>query len=1618
MSSQVQYYGGRQMNRPPAGNYNDGYMPENRPYQPAQDYQGNRNSWSDRRAHEAPQQSNQQFNDGPAYQQDQREFYPQSASPPRRYDDGPHYQQRNEDYARDNRHDQRYPPHSERQQYDGNENRYNSHQEQKSYDQDNRGYDDKYRQSTQHRDVDGYQQEDYNSNLPQRVQQMNLNEPIHHQQRNYDEQYQRNPPTNYGSPPKREPHLRSDQYQSGPSHQFARDDYKPSNYEQKQPEREERSGPHTQPYPYDSPNTASQMSSPQVLAQTTSNAGGGAAVFGVVAKVNKPPDHRSPPPNLRSPADYPSYNQQDESRIRSPHSNPTRSHPLTTIMEQPNQISNYPDNKARYGEHDPQHYHNPPSHDRPYQEPQNPRNDQYYDRSAPLQGGHDMHRDTDSSGYGSVYTERSYDARPRDPPYSQHPPHGAPISPRAEQSASYNRPFDQPNSRDDSRGRRYENDQHGSSHGVNEHSSEYNQQQHKPAHWTMQKDAHQPPYRSQKISNQRWNEHDSGVDSSQIKSVRSMKNMFDKPSASVPLPQASSSWGANRYNNAGPAMSKPPTSPSSNQSYQTKTPYPPATSDHPRHQQPSHHHRNSYQEPSQRPDDRFPPPPGQNYPEQRYKPPSQPPSHQPPPDDKYERPRENFRERMPAPPQAQHPPPLRYDDGGQHRNQNLPHYDPPPQHSQSMNNLDVLNSRMRSPTNLDDPRARSSYSGDPPMSNPMVVGVQFQKKEFEGPDRGYKPLPPPVKPVNQHPGSGNRYVISHNQPQYEEQFQYDHSADRRYYSSAPPSSEPQSQRRQPYDDRRSPQRPPHNQATSQYKQPSYQQRSDQPNQFNTSNQPEGPSSDESNYVPSLVARSYQKFNSPSISDHQQSTRSQEPYQSQPPHHRQQPFNKDRPPYQQPHEDQRVPPPDQLPHSEQPLYGDRQPTYNQRRSPDTNYVPAVVSSSYNVYKNGADQSQNDEDWPAPPSDLSEQPRQTNHQPHHNNGPQYPQQQQQQKRQPPTGRDSNLGMPKAPRHPFDPPPDEDDSSEGIDVDAPTPPPTNRQQNLVAQRAGGPTYRPQVGRERNWGPSGPSRPIPAGERYGQDSRQPGDGLNEDRFTSTNQPQQHIQQRNVGMKPQPPQKPVRNSLRKKANNEQDGPDAVDAAMQDWDNTDAHPLNHDHSKDRVRMARTGQMSKRKPPTRMSSSTALVDDYAINVTPDDLVQNRISPITVEESQAPKPEKHHAEAKLTTSKKYHSQQPSRAEQPPRSADKPNAKKDNKLVFKVPSEEALKRGAASLPNIQETANDDRKRPPTYTGFGNTTKQKTSLGTDLLDKFKTAQESAIRSAQKKQDRALKSVQAITRLNKRSPSPVKSPTRPVKETRQDKNADIIKEATKRNDNRDIYNKSKPRTSHRESPDESDRSNSQRGRDDRPDRGRSRAKSKERGVSPDRRGRSRSRERNISPQHRGRSRSRERNISPERRGRDRSRDRDLDRDHRARKSERDRDRYHQQVSPYKQGHDDPSYSRNPYRRSGHHHSDEPDWVGEFRKKRAHDEPGSRRAWVNDPRWKDRKKEFDINKYERDVRSATAYNSDFEQPERKQMFPTKLMAKGAPPSRRPQQGGDDWMRNLKEHNRRANRNRY
>ena len=46
------------------------------------------------------------------------------------------------------------------------------------------------------------------------------------------------------------------------------------------------------------------------------------------------------------------------------------------------------------------------------------------------------------------------------------------------------------------------------------------------------------------------------------------------------------------------------------------------------------------------------------------------------------------------------------------------------------------------------------------------------------------------------------------------------------------------------------------------------------------------------------------------------------------------------------------------------------------------------------------------------------------------------------------------------------------------------------------------------------------------------------------------------------------------------------------------------------------------------------------------------------------------------------------------------------------------------------------------------------------------------------------------------------------------------------------------------------------------------------------------------------------------------------------------------------------------------------------------------------------------------------QPVRKQLFPTKLMAKGhSKPSQRPPQGNADWMKNLKEHNKVANRNR-
>jgi len=82
-----------------------------------------------------------------------------------------------------------------------------------------------------------------------------------------------------------------------------------------------------------------------------------------------------------------------------------------------------------------------------------------------------------------------------------------------------------------------------------------------------------------------------------------------------------------------------------------------------------------------------------------------------------------------------------------------------------------------------------------------------------------------------------------------------------------------------------------------------------------------------------------------------------------------------------------------------------------------------------------------------------------------------------------------------------------------------------------------------------------------------------------------------------------------------------------------------------------------------------------------------------------------------------------------------------------------------------------------------------TDLLDQFKSARESAVRSAVKKQEKALKSVAALTAFTKRNPSPVKA-AKPPPERPSDRNADIIhREATKRDENRDIYLKSKPRS-------------------------------------------------------------------------------------------------------------------------------------------------------------------------------------------------------------------------------------
>nr|XP_018668209.2 peptidyl-prolyl cis-trans isomerase G [Ciona intestinalis] len=530
---------------------------------------------------------------------------------------------------------------------------------------------------------------------------------------------------------------------------------------------------------------------------------------------------------------------------------------------------------------------------------------------------------------------------------------------------------------------------------------------------------------------------------------------------------------------------------------------------------------------------------------------------------------------------------------------------------------------------------------------------------------------------------------------------------------------------------------------------------------------------------------------------------------------------------------------------------------------------------------------------------------------------------------------------------------------------------------------------------------RAEPAGYQkdYGYE-RQPGDGLNNE---LNNQP--------IVRKQSPPRKPMRNSIK----NNSEVPDQGNPPQPANEN---HPLSHAHSKDRLRVAKG--MPSRKPPTRQSSSGNLINvdddnddntDYEITVTTNDLRHVRQSPITVQQTN------------ITTPPKVKGHEGSKVKRLTKDEvkvkeDKKLSEQKSKIVFKVPDPNATK--PTPLPDITEPVNN-KKQPPTYTG-NSPPKPKQSIGSDLLGQFKSARENAVRSAAKKQDRALKSVVALTRMG-RTPSPTKK--KPQPENLPDKNADRIINS-KSTKNHEIYEKSKPKAN-RASPVESSRtsvlsSSTVTGRKEESDG------SGRRERRDDRRGRSHGRSRDDhdrrdhgSPsRRRGRSRSRDREIEP----RERSRERELDRDERARKSQRDI--YHRAVSPYKHHPEDPPYPRRepPYPRSRDPRSDEPDWVEEFRRRRANDDDHvTRRAWVNDPRWKDKRREFDINEYERDVRKATSYNSDFEQPQRKQMFPSKLMAKGNPPPGRKHPGGNprgnnDWMRDLKENNKKAAKNRF
>jgi len=221
---------------------------------------------------------------------------------------------------------------------------------------------------------------------------------------------------------------------------------------------------------------------------------------------------------------------------------------------------------------------------------------------------------------------------------------------------------------------------------------------------------------------------------------------------------------------------------------------------------------------------------------------------------------------------------------------------------------------------------------------------------------------------------------------------------------------------------------------------------------------QSPESEVSNYVPSIVSRSYESFNQAS---------------DQPPGNSQDEWPEPPPPIAGVREH------DQSYHGNQPSrprsiqsagtslpqtqgrYGNERiirVTFNDQLNRGVVTPAAPDSSGHNQQRPGqvphsikqhGGSDRRPASYSSDPSGQEGDPRVTGH-------PSYPTRQQ------PPGREQGLVLPKVPRHPFDPA-DDDDSSEGIDVDAPTPPP---------QSAG--KWNPGRINENRAGPAGQKHPY----------------------------------------------------------------------------------------------------------------------------------------------------------------------------------------------------------------------------------------------------------------------------------------------------------------------------------------------------------------------------------------------------------------------------------------------------------------------------------------------------------------------------------------------------------------